>query len=75
MLAGAVMQLLFWLSLLLHQHTAGQQPRWDTSAGTAEPLLGGAESAVQSLSVKQARLQGRACGWLSRGLRRVARCR
>ncbi len=52
MLAGAVMQLLFWLSLLFHQHTAGQQPRLDADAGIDEPLLGEADTVLQGLSAK-----------------------
>ena len=55
MLAGAMMQLLFWLSLLFHQLTAGQQPRLDADADIEEPLLEGTVTAVQSLSAKTVR--------------------
>ncbi len=50
-LAGAVMQLLFWVGLLVHQRTAGQQLRPADDNGLEEPLLGGAGSASHSLQI------------------------
>ena len=52
MLAGAVMQLLFWVGLFVHQRTAARQLRLDNGdQGPAEPLLGGTGSASHTLSV------------------------
>ena len=51
MLAGAVMQFLFWVGLLVHQRTAGRQPHRADENGINEPLLGATEPAPHSLSV------------------------
>ena len=50
-LAGAVMQLLFWVGLLVHQRTAGRQPRPAEENGLQDPLLGEAGSAPQCLTI------------------------
>ncbi len=54
-LAGAVMQLLFWVGLLVHQRTAGRQLRPTDENGLEEPLLGEAGSGSHSLQIRTVR--------------------